>query len=242
MIGILGGIGGPSMPPSRPHVARALKGNVKRMKTSPDFREKDLILFQGDSITNAFRSDEDPNDLGRGYALMAAGRLGSLLPEKRLRFLNRGVSGNTVHDLQARWKEDCLDLKPDWVSILIGINDTARRLKSDQPIPAQEFGATYREILTTTRDTLEARLILCEPFLLPLNDDYPAWREELDPKVEVVRKLAREFNAVLVPLDGVFAQACARQSPNYWSWDGVHLHPTGHAVAAQAWLKAVGAL
>lgn len=207
-----------------------------------EFEKNALVLFQGDSITNAFRSDEDPNDLGRGYALMVGGWLGSLFPEKQLRFLNRGVSGNTVKDLLARWEQDCLDLKPTWVSILIGINDTARHFRSDRPISPQEFEDTYREILSTTRDALQARLVLCEPFLLPFHDDYPAWRKELNPKIEVVRGLAREFGAVLVPLDGLFSQACTRQSPDYWSWDGVHLRPAGHAIVARAWLRAVGAL
>jgi lysophospholipase L1-like esterase len=211
------------------------------MKALRAIKENDLILFQGDSITNAFRSDENESDLGRGYALMTAGWLGALYPEMGVRFFNRGVSGNTVKDLKTRWKNDCLDLKPNLVSILIGINDTARRFRG-APIPAEEFEATYRDILAGTCEELGANIILCEPFLLPVNNHYPAWREELDPKIEVVRKLATDFDAVLVPLDELFAQACTRQKPEYWSWDGVHVHPSGHAIIARAWLSAVEAL
>ncbi|MBN1933543.1 MAG: GDSL family lipase, partial [Anaerolineae bacterium] len=89
------------------------------------------------------------------------------------------------------------------------------------------------------RDQLGARLVICEPFLLPVPDDRRAWRVDLDPKIAVARDLAREFGAIYVPLDGILAQASTRRAPAFWAADGVHPTPAGHALIAQAWLKAV---
>ena len=198
------------------------------------------VLFQGDSITDAGRSRENPAELGRGYPHLVAAWFGMLQPELRVRFLNRCISGNRARDLQSRWQADCLDLKPDWVSILIGINDTWRRFDRQDPTAAADFAASYRDILRRTQDALQARLILLEPFVLPHPADRKAWREDLDPKIAVVRELALEFNAVYIPLDGLFAAAAARREPSFWAADGVHPTPSGHALIARAWLEAVG--
>jgi len=156
--------------------------------------------------------------------------------------LNRGVSGNRVIDLQARWKEDCIDLQPSVVSILIGINDTWRHFDSGWTTGTKDYEEGYRDILTRTVESTGARLILMEPFVLPYPEDRKLWREDLDPKIHVVRELAHEFRAVLVPLDGLFAQAAARREPSFWSADGVHPTPAGHGLIARAWLDAVGTL
>jgi lysophospholipase L1-like esterase len=198
-----------------------------------------VVLFQGDSITDAGRNRENGFDLGFGYAAMAASWFSALQPEKRVLFLNRGVGGNTVKELRARWQRDCLDLKPTWVSIMVGINDTGRRYMSNQYTPPEEFESVYREILSQVRDKLGARLVLCEPFLLPIPEDRIPWRVDLDPKIQVVRKLAREFGAILVPFDGLFAGASARRELAFWSDDGVHPSLPGHALMAQEWLRAV---
>ncbi|MBN1934484.1 MAG: GDSL family lipase, partial [Anaerolineae bacterium] len=131
----------------------------------------DLVLFQGDSITDAGRSRENDVDLGRGYAALVAAWFGAAWPEKRARFVNRGISGNRAKDLAARWQPDCLALKPNLVSILIGINDTWRRYDRNDPTSAEAFEVSYRAILTQVRDQLGARLVICEPFLLPVPDD-----------------------------------------------------------------------
>jgi lysophospholipase L1-like esterase len=212
------------------------------MNTMPIIEDNALVLFQGDSITDCGRNYTDGNDLGTGYAMLVAAWFSAAYPEKRVRFLNRGISGHRVADLRARWQQDCLDLRPTWVSILIGVNDTWRRYDSNDPTPAEAFERDYRAILAATRDRLGARLILCEPFLLPVPDDRIAWREDLDPKIAAVRRLAREFDALYVPLDGLFAAAATRREPAFWLPDGVHPTPAGHALIAQAWLKAVGAL
>jgi lysophospholipase L1-like esterase len=199
-----------------------------------------IVLFQGDSITDCQRKKDLSGDLGRGYALMAAGLFQSKYPERNVKFLNRGISGNRVKDLEARWDEDCLELKPDVVSIYIGINDTWRRYDRNDPTSTEQYAAGYRRLLERTKAGLDARIVLVEPFVLPVPEDRKAWREDLDPKIQVVRELAREFGARLVPLDGLFAQASMRAEPAFWAPDGVHPSPAGHALIAQAWLQAIG--
>lgn len=202
----------------------------------------DVVLFQGDSITDCGRNRENGEDLGRGYPLMTAGLFGALYPEMRVTFLNRGISGNRVKDLRKRWQEDCIALKPTVVSVYIGINDTWRRYDSGDPTSTETFKEGYRSLLEeTTRSLPGVKLVVVEPFVLPEPADRIAWREDLDPKIQVVRELAREFGAVLVPLDGLFAQASMRAEPAFWAPDGVHPSPAGHALIARAWLAAVGA-
>lgn len=198
------------------------------------------VLFQGDSITDCGRNRADDSDLGTGYAALLAAWISAQYPCRNITFLNRGISGHRVKDLVARWKEDCLDLRPTWVSILIGINDVWRRYDSNDPTSTEEFAAGYRTLLEQTRG-IGARIILCEPFVLPTPPDRVRWREDLDPKIQAVRALAREFNTYYVPLDGLFAAASARREPAFWAADGVHPTPAGHALIAQAWLRTVGA-
>ncbi|HOB21828.1 MAG: SGNH/GDSL hydrolase family protein [Firmicutes bacterium] len=195
------------------------------------------ILFQGDSITDAGRSRENDAELGSGYAMFVASWLSAAHPQKRLRFLNRGISGNRVRDLKARWQEDCLDLKPDFLTIMIGINDTWRRYDRNDPTSAEKFEEDYRFILSQTREHTQAEIILLEPFVLPHPQDRISWREDLDPKIHVVRKLAREFKTRLIPTDGLFASAAAFREPEFWAPDGVHPSPAGHALIARAVIK-----
>ncbi|OMF37977.1 GDSL family lipase [Paenibacillus sp. FSL H8-0548] len=201
--------------------------------------QDDIILFQGDSITDVGRNREQSEDLGRGYPYMIASKLAYQYPSMNLTFYNRGISGNRVINLQERWDRDCLALKPNWVSIYIGINDTWRRYDRNDPTSAEQFETGYRDILTRTKEQLQANLIMLEPFVLPHPADREAWREDLDPKITIVRKLAREFNALLVPLDGLFAQASMKAHSSYWAGDGVHPSAAGHALISDAWLRAI---
>ena len=194
------------------------------------------VLFQGDSVTDCGRSRSDDTNLGSGYAMMAAASFAAQFPERQVQFLNRGVSGNRVRDLRARWEEDCLALQPDWLSLLIGVNDTWRRYDRNDPTPVGAFAADYRALLeaTTARGI---RLIICEPFLLPITPEQRAWREDLDPKIGAIRQLAQEYRARCIPLDELFAQAATQRRPALWTPDGVHPSAAGHALIAQAWLK-----
>lgn len=202
---------------------------------------RDVILFQGDSITDCGRSRTDDQQLGGGYVALLSAWLKARYPEHDLRILNRGISGHRAKDLRARWQADCVDLQPTVVSILIGINDVWRRYDSKDATAVAAFEADYHAMLTTVRDQVKARLVLCEPFLLPCPPDRLAWREDLDPKIAAVRRLAVEFKATYIPYDGLFAAASTRQPPAYWAGDGVHPTPAGHALMAQHWLQAVGA-
>lgn len=114
---------------------------------SASFKEDELILFIGDSITDCRRDKAIPDTLGMGYAGMVAGRLGLDHAELNLRFLNRGVNGDRTCDLLARWDADCISLKPDWVSILVGVNNTWRRYDHNDPTPDDQFESEYRELL-----------------------------------------------------------------------------------------------
>ncbi|GAA3405636.1 SGNH/GDSL hydrolase family protein [Paenibacillus hodogayensis] len=204
-------------------------------------KQGDVVLFQGDSITDAGRNREQTGDLGRGYALLTAALFSAAYPQLQVKFINRGISGNRAADLLNRWEPDCLELKPDWVSIYIGINDTWRKYDRNDPTSAEQFEQNYRRLLTETRERLGAQIVLIEPFVLPVPEDRKGWREDLDPKITVVRELAREFGTLLVPLDGLFAQASTLATSAYWAPDGVHPSPAGHALIANAWLKTVGA-
>lgn len=197
------------------------------------------ILFQGDSVTDAGRNRDLSGDLGKGYPQFIAGLFTAAHPDLNITFLNRGISGNRAKDLVERWTEDAIALRPDIVSILIGINDTWRRYDSNDPTSAEVFEAGYRTVLTRVRDEIGARIVMLEPFVLPVPEDRKAWREDLDPKIVAVRKLATEFDALLLPLDGLFAKLATQSRPEIWAADGVHPTPAGHAAIAQAWLQAV---
>lgn len=199
-----------------------------------------VVLFQGDSITDAGRSRENDAMLGSGYASMLAAQLGARFPERHIRFLNRGISGNRVANLESRWQKDCIDLKPDWVSIMIGINDTWRAFDSNEATSTADYAASYRRLLEQVRDQLDARLILIEPFVLAHPEDRKRWRDDLNPRIDAVRELAQEFGAILVPLDGIFAAVCCQREPAFWAADGVHPTPVGHALIARSWLSVVG--
>lgn len=203
--------------------------------------KRDVVLFQGDSITDAGRDRTDPTSLGSGFAMIAGGWFSARFPEMKAKFLNRGIGGDRTKDLVRRWQEDCLVLQPTVVSILIGINNTWRRYDSNDPTPVERFEQEYRNILDRTVSQIHARLILCEPFLLPVTDQQKIWREDLDPKIAVVRKLAVEYNALLIPLDTVFAKAATKRKAKFWLPDGVHPSPAGAALIARAWLKVVKA-
>jgi lysophospholipase L1-like esterase len=185
------------------------------------------ILFQGDSVTDCGRDRGNPGDLGAGYPFFVS----RLLPE--LRVLNRGVSGNRAKDLAARWQEDCLALRPDAVSILIGINDVWRRYDSNDPTPDADFEESLREILEPLRGT---RVLLIAPFLLDVNPAVAAMREDLRGKQAVVRRMAGRYGTALLDADELYrANLCsAGASPAYYAEDGVHPTQAGHAVLARA--------
>ena len=205
-----------------------------------------IFLFQGDSITDGNRGrNNDPNHImGHGYAFSIASRVGADFPEKHLNFYNRGISGNKITDLQARWQKDVLDIKPDVLSILVGVNDVDSIIRQKDVVTAEKFEEVYRSVLTQTRTQLpECLFVICEPFILPVGkvkDDWDKWENEIKKRQNVAADLAKEYNAVFVPLRAVFNKAVARTNPEYWVWDGIHPTVAGHELITREWLKQVG--
>ena len=200
------------------------------------------VLFQGDSVTDAGRARENPANLGNGYPRYAAALLRERFPEREWEFLNLGISGNRTGDLLARWKEDCIDIQPDFLSILIGINDTWRAFDSNNPTTAEQFEDNYRRLLEDVKNHTHAKILLMEPFVLRDTPAKDAWRADLDPKIQVVRRLAWEYADGYVPLDGLFAAACMEQGPLYWTADGVHPVEAGAKRIAAAYVEAAARL
>jgi acyl-CoA thioesterase I len=196
--------------------------------------DNSTILFQGDSITDAERRGNHNESLGDGYVMMTASWLTALYPECQLKFINRGVSGNRVSDLRHRWRKDCLDLRPNIVSILVGVNDLGLPFWKNST-STQSFQDDYTSILEQARQ-LKCQMVLLEPFLVYAEDKF---LKELHKKIGVVRELSREFGAKLIPLNDVFMKACAKREASFWSLDGVHPTLAGHALIAQSWIKSI---
>jgi len=200
---------------------------------------KDMtILFQGDSITDCGRERNGPG-LGGGYVAMVAARLWAAYPELNLKMINRGISGNRAKDLEERWEQDCMKLKPDLVSIMIGINDTWRHFDANDPTSAEEYHRAYASILERTKKIGDVKIVVCEPFLLPDPPDRVKWRTDLDPKIQAARDLARTYADRYVPLDGIFAEASVAAPCSFWTGDGVHPTHAGHGLIADAWISRV---
>lgn len=210
----------------------------------PD-KEPRTFLFQGDSITDGARGrDGDPNHImGHGFAFSIASRAGAAFPERKLTFYNRGVSGNTVQDLESRWQDDTLSLRPDVLSVLVGINDTEKAVRTKNAEATAQFEAGYRHLLESTKAQLpHCLLVLCEPFLAPVGrvkEGWPAWQEQVKRLQAVSQRLAGEFGAVWVPLQTNFDNAALRAPADYWVWDGIHPTVAGHELIVQQWLKIV---
>ena len=206
------------------------------------FKTGDRVLFQGDSITDAGRGT--PPGLGSGYVAIIAGLLRGLRPELNLEIINRGIGGDRTAELLARWPEDCLDLKPDVLSIKIGVNDVWRlqgEWNGQKHIPLAEFRSNCITLLDQAQATRLRQLVLISPTTIthenisPLNDllgEYDA----------AVRELARQYDAVYVPAREALLAARAEKPDIAWTSDGCHPSTAGHALIATTWLKAVGIL
>lgn len=200
---------------------------------------KSIILFQGDSITDAGRDRANPDSLGNGYVHFVAARLAADFPELALRFVNRGISGNRSADLVTRWNEDCLAIRPSVLSLMIGINDVWRRYDSNSPTSAEEYRVNLRRLLSEACDGGIEQIVVMEPFVLPTPPDRKTWREDLDPKIAVARDLAAEFRTEYLPLDGLLNATGIAGDPSDWAPDGVHPSLAGHQFIADRWVELV---
>ena len=208
--------------------------------------KKSVILFQGDSITDAGwardKGDQANNQaaLGNGYAWLSAAELLIDRPNDRLKIYNRGISGHKVFQLAERWQKDCLDLKPDVLSILIGVNDYWHTLDGKYQGTVEIYERDFRALITRTRHALpKVNLIICEPFILKCGAVNDSWLPEFSRYQAAARRVAMAFQARFVPFQSIFDTATQFAPPAHWAADGVHPSSAGASLMAHHWLKAV---
>jgi len=206
-----------------------------------------VILFQGDSITDAWRNRENPNPndldaMGKGYPVVAGGDLLGRFAEKDIKVYNRGISGNRVPDLIARWQTDTVDLRPNILSILIGVNDFWRTKDSGAENTPEQYKGQYRQLLDETFEKLpDVKVIVCEPFGVKnvkyVTDD---WYPEFPKYQQAAKEIAAEFDTLFLPYQSIFDKAEERAPGSFWTTDGVHTSLAGANLMAQSWLQLVG--
>lgn len=200
----------------------------------------DTILFQGDSITDVGRKDT-PDNLGSGYVAILRGWLQARFPEAGYRILNRGTGGDRTVELLARWKQDCLELKPDVVSISIGVNDVWRlrgEWNGQKYVSGADFEANYRNLLNQAREAGVRRFVLMSPTTIAEETD-SALAALLDERTNQVRLLAGEYGAVYVPTREAMNRALKDSPETRWTTDGCHPTTAGHGLIAAVWWNAV---
>jgi lysophospholipase L1-like esterase len=218
------------------------KEKIKSIKLLKD----QVILYQGDSITDSGRNKEDSGfntarNLGSGYPLLAGAAILNKYEALNLKIYNKGISGNKVFQLAERWDKDCLELKPDVVSILIGVNDIWHKLNGTYNGTAEIYRNDYIALLERTIKALpNVKLIICEPFAVKgvkAVDD--KWYPEFFDYQKAAKDIARQFRATFIPFQSVFDEAQKRAPGSYWTGDGVHPSLAGAQLMAKAWMKAL---
>lgn len=204
-------------------------------------KQNQIVLFQGDSITDCSRERDKESSLGTGYASIVANIFPVIFPDYGIRFVNKGISGDRARDLLVRYEEDIRDIRPDFLSILIGINDTWRRYDRNDPTSAEEYEKDYCLLLEKTKaDLPDCKIMIMEPFLLNSLSERVQWRVDLDPKIQVARKLATKYADFYLPLDGIFAKAEVEEYDcKKMAEDGVHPSAIGHSIIAREYLKVI---
>ncbi len=207
---------------------------------------KEMILFQGDSITDSQRNREWDQYTGSGYATMVKAELGYDYPG-RFDFCNRGISGNRVVDLYARIKKDIINLKPDYMSILIGVNDVWHEHSNQNGVDTDKFERIYDILIEDVKEALpNIRIMLMEPFVLEgehtcATEENPGrWQyfhSEVAQRAAAVKRLAQKHNLPFVELQGVFDRACKKAEASYWLFDGVHPTAMGYELIAREWIR-----
>lgn len=225
--------------------------------TSPIiFPRGSRILFIGDSITDGDRSrtGDVNHDLGDTFVRLIAARYGADHPSDDVRFINRGINGNRITELEERWETDCLALRPDFLTILVGVNDAASVVELTVPPPPRTDGRppkslvtremfrdAYDRLLTLTRKTLPGiRIILCTPFVLPVDKigrDWDLWNGEVSLRSSMIRDLARGHGSDLIEFQPLFDRAARLAPASFWIPDGVHPSAAGHQIMADEWLR-----
>jgi lysophospholipase L1-like esterase len=211
---------------------------------APGASKDTVVVFQGDSITDSGRDKNSKNAnstgaLGTGYPLLVSAASLAAHPDRGLKFFNRGISGNKVPDLQARWRVDALDLQPDVLSILIGVNDFWHKLDFGYAGTVKDYEDQYAALLAETRRALpRTHLIVLEPFVLRCGAVTDRWFPEFDQRRAAAARVAAQARVTFVPLQTAFNQRTRSSPPEYWAADGVHPTPAGHALIAEYWRRA----
>jgi lysophospholipase L1-like esterase len=225
-----------------------LAGIAPHIKNEESVHLKDhaVFLFQGDSITDGNRGrNADLNHImGHGYAYSVASRIGADFPSSNFQFINKGVSGNGIPDLLKRWKEDAIDLHPQVVSILVGINDVNAELNKYTGFQSfDQFKTGYRSLLDQLKNTNPQTIfVLGLPFVAKgsrTNDQLDAFKMAVTERATFIKTLAFEYHGLYVDYPTVFEQAYKKQAVEYWIWDGVHPTVYGHELMAREWIKTV---
>ena len=210
-------------------------------------KKGDVILFQGDSITDVGRDRKaqgQPNNtkgLGRGYPFLIGGALLQEHPKLGLRVFNRGISGHKVPDLDKRWQKDCLDLKPKVLSILVGVNDLWHKMSGRYDGTVETYKTGFAALLKRTNDALpHTKIVVCEPFALRCGAVKDSWYPEFDQRRAVAKEVAQDAGAIWVPFQTMFDEAIAAGTkPEYWARDGVHPTLAGHGLMSRTWREVV---
>lgn len=212
------------------------------------FEKNDRIVFIGDSISDYGRArplgEGHSNAIGWGtsYVANAGALLSCMYPELHLRITNMGISGNQARHLKERWQTDVMDLKPDWVSVLIGINDVWRCFDSptlpEKHVSLEDYRAVYEELIQTTLPTVKG-MILMTPYFMEPNKDDPM-RAMMDQFGAVVKELAEKYNLIFVDLQAGWDKLFEHMHPCNIAWDRIHPNPVGCMYIAKQFLDAVG--
>ena len=204
------------------------------------------ILFQGDSITDAGRDRQDHSRLGVGYPRLVEASLGLEAPGEH-EFMNRGISGNRIVDLYARIKADIINLKPDLMSILIGVNDVWHELgENPNGVDADKFFKIYSMLIEEVKEALpNIKIMILEPFVLPGCSTVERWdyfSTEVPKRAEMAKKIAEKYSLPFIPLQKGFDELSEKAPYEYWLGDGVHPTAKGHEFIKNQWLKAYNSL
>ena len=210
-------------------------------------RRGQKVLFIGDSITDCGRRLEN-RPLGAGYVRMAIDLIEARDPGRQMTWINRGIGGNTVRNLTERWTDDSIRHQPDWISIMIGINDLNQWVMGgDGSVAPDEYEVLYDGILSRACEETKARLILVMPFYMSTirpGDEIEHHRGRMAAGLvtysRIVARLARRYEAILVRPQMAFDRQFRTRDASDFCDEPVHPNASGHLLIAHSWLTTIG--
>ncbi|MEG0691461.1 MAG: SGNH/GDSL hydrolase family protein [Oscillospiraceae bacterium] len=209
------------------------------------FDKGDKVVFIGDSVTDCGRSSDGEGmfgDIGKGYVGYISGLMESIYPQQRIRIINKGTGGNRITHLKERWQQDVIDLNPDWVCVMIGINDVWRNfdlpLITELHVSLEEYTTILEELVKTTLPKVKG-MILMTPYYMEPNKEEPL-RKAMDSYGKAVKTISEKYKTLYIDTQAAFDQLFAHLHPTAISWDRIHPHTTGHMTIAKAVLDRIG--